>query len=137
MAYHIQAGKRRSSEGTREQILRAELCIVSSRFNTDARAEPYTTQPWSKRESISAWYTRSNETLSAPLPSGGSPSLDSTGARDSLTSMSWLLYQLVYNPACLVVPGGAWMGSCIVERGALPRSLLVAESRASPAKLVL
>ncbi|GFU61345.1 uncharacterized protein TNCV_3544731 [Trichonephila clavipes] len=31
--------------------------------------------------------------------------------------MSWLLYQLVYNPACLVVPGGAWMGSCIAERG--------------------
>ncbi|GFT69171.1 RNase H domain-containing protein [Trichonephila clavipes] len=30
--------------------------------------------------------------------------------------MSWL-YQLVYNPACLVVPGGAWMGSCIAERG--------------------
>ncbi|GFV94199.1 RNA-directed DNA polymerase from mobile element jockey [Trichonephila clavipes] len=51
--------------------------------------------------------------------------------------MSWLLYQLVYNPACLVVPGGAWMGSCIAERGALPRPLLVAESRASPAKLVL
>ncbi|GFW49993.1 hypothetical protein TNCV_2315751 [Trichonephila clavipes] len=62
---------------------------------------------------------------------------DSTGARDSLTSMSWLLYQLVYNPACLVVPGGAWMGSCIAERGALPRPLLVAESRASPTKLVL
>ncbi|GFX24518.1 uncharacterized protein TNCV_2107011 [Trichonephila clavipes] len=50
--------------------------------------------------------------------------------------MSWLLYQLVHNPACLVVPGGAWMGSCIAERGALPRPLLVAESRASPAKLV-
>ncbi|GFY42856.1 uncharacterized protein TNIN_427141 [Trichonephila inaurata madagascariensis] len=31
--------------------------------------------------------------------------------------MSWLLYQLVYNLACLVAPGGAWMGSCIVERG--------------------
>ncbi|GFT42969.1 hypothetical protein TNCV_1615361 [Trichonephila clavipes] len=31
--------------------------------------------------------------------------------------MSWLLYQLVYNPACLVAPGGAWMGSCIAERG--------------------
>ncbi|GFX73840.1 uncharacterized protein TNCV_4291561 [Trichonephila clavipes] len=31
--------------------------------------------------------------------------------------MSWLLYQLVYNPACLVVPGGAWMWSCIAERG--------------------
>ncbi|GFX07130.1 putative RNA-directed DNA polymerase from transposon BS [Trichonephila clavipes] len=31
--------------------------------------------------------------------------------------MSWLLYQLVHNPACLVVPGGAWMGSCIAERG--------------------
>ncbi|GFV70213.1 uncharacterized protein TNCV_2553571 [Trichonephila clavipes] len=31
--------------------------------------------------------------------------------------MSWLLYQLVYNPACLVVPGGAWMGSCIAVRG--------------------
>ncbi|GFU28082.1 uncharacterized protein TNCV_3153941 [Trichonephila clavipes] len=30
---------------------------------------------------------------------------DSTGTRDSLTSMSWLLYQLVYNPACLVAPG--------------------------------
>ncbi|GFT07184.1 putative RNA-directed DNA polymerase from transposon BS [Trichonephila clavipes] len=45
--------------------------------------------------------------------------------------MSWLLYQLVYNPACLVVPGGsAWMGSCIAERGALPRPLLVADSRA-------
>ncbi|GFT17224.1 hypothetical protein TNCV_4739291 [Trichonephila clavipes] len=28
-----------------EQILRAECCTVSSRFNTDARAEPYTTQP--------------------------------------------------------------------------------------------
>ncbi|GFV98235.1 equilibrative nucleoside transporter 3 [Trichonephila clavipes] len=42
---------------------------------------------------------------------------DSTGARDSLTSMSWLLHQLVYNPACLVAPGGAWMGSCIAERG--------------------
>ncbi|GFV81577.1 RNA-directed DNA polymerase from mobile element jockey [Trichonephila clavipes] len=51
--------------------------------------------------------------------------------------MSWLLYQLVYNPACLVTPGGAWMGSCIAERGALPMPLLVAESRASPAKLVL
>ncbi|GFT96038.1 uncharacterized protein TNCV_313191 [Trichonephila clavipes] len=51
--------------------------------------------------------------------------------------MSWLLYQLVYNPACLVVPGGAWMGSCIAERGALPRPLLVADSRASPAKLVI
>ncbi|GFV74722.1 hypothetical protein TNCV_1039601 [Trichonephila clavipes] len=63
--------------------------------------------------------------------------LDSTGARGSLTSMSWLLYQLVHNPACLVVPGGAWMGSCIAERGALPRPLLVAESRAGPAKLVL
>ncbi|GFY31931.1 uncharacterized protein TNCV_2620681 [Trichonephila clavipes] len=50
--------------------------------------------------------------------------------------MSWLLYQLVHNPVCLVVPGGAWMGSCITERGALPRLLLVAESRASPAKLV-
>ncbi|GFX70177.1 hypothetical protein TNCV_4616151 [Trichonephila clavipes] len=62
---------------------------------------------------------------------------DSTGARDSLTSMPWLLYQLVYNPACLVVPGGAWMGSCIEELGALPRPLLVAESRASLAKLVL
>ncbi|GFW01648.1 hypothetical protein TNCV_4085631 [Trichonephila clavipes] len=62
---------------------------------------------------------------------------DSTGARDSLTSMSWLLYQLVYNPASLVFPGGAWMGSCIAERGALPRPLLVAKSRASPAKLVL
>ncbi|GFW49997.1 uncharacterized protein TNCV_2315791 [Trichonephila clavipes] len=60
-----------------------------------------------------------------------------TGARDSLTNMSWLLYQLVYNPAYLLVPGGAWMGSCIAERGALPRPLLVAESRASPAKLVL
>ncbi|GFU84764.1 uncharacterized protein TNCV_2127051 [Trichonephila clavipes] len=24
--------------------------------------------------------------------------------------MSWLLYQLVYNLACLVAPGGAWMG---------------------------
>ncbi|GFX85032.1 putative attractin [Trichonephila clavipes] len=34
-------------------------------------------------------------------------------------------------------PGGAWMGSCIAERGALPRPLLVAESGASPAKLVL
>ncbi|GFW57088.1 hypothetical protein TNCV_1116161 [Trichonephila clavipes] len=54
---------------------------------------------------------------------------DSTGARDSLTSMSWLLYQLVYNPACLVVPGGAWTGSCIAERKALPRPLLVAEPR--------
>ncbi|GFV13476.1 hypothetical protein TNCV_2849941 [Trichonephila clavipes] len=62
---------------------------------------------------------------------------DSTGARDSLTSMSWLLYQLVYNPACLVVPGGAWMGSCIAEQRALPRPLLVAESRATSAKLVL
>ncbi|GFW58791.1 hypothetical protein TNCV_379741 [Trichonephila clavipes] len=31
--------------------------------------------------------------------------------------MSWLLYQLVYNPACLVVPGGAWMGSCIAVWG--------------------
>ncbi|GFT64937.1 RNA-directed DNA polymerase from mobile element jockey [Trichonephila clavipes] len=51
--------------------------------------------------------------------------------------MSWLLYQLVYNPACLVVPGGAWMGSCIAVRGALPRPLLVAESRASPTKLLL
>ncbi|GFX84479.1 uncharacterized protein TNCV_3531761 [Trichonephila clavipes] len=40
---------------------------------------------------------------------------DSTGARDSLTSMSWLLYQLVYNPACLVVPGGAWMGPVTVS----------------------
>ncbi|GFX53853.1 hypothetical protein TNCV_1597991 [Trichonephila clavipes] len=49
--------------------------------------------------------------------------------------MSWLLYQLVNNPACLVVPGGAWMGSCIAERRALPRPLLVAESRSSPAKL--
>ncbi|GFW86829.1 uncharacterized protein TNCV_2809841 [Trichonephila clavipes] len=29
--------------------------------------------------------------------------------------MSWLLYQLVYNPACLVVPGGAWMGSCSAD----------------------
>ncbi|GFT42933.1 hypothetical protein TNCV_1615041 [Trichonephila clavipes] len=66
-----------------------------------------------------------------------SQAASSTGARDSLTSMSWLLYQLVYNPACLVVPGGAWMGSCIAERGALPRPLLVADSRASPAKLVL
>ncbi|GFV74720.1 putative RNA-directed DNA polymerase from transposon BS [Trichonephila clavipes] len=43
--------------------------------------------------------------------------LDSTGARGSLTSKSWLLYQLVYNSACLVVSGGAWMGSCIAERG--------------------
>ncbi|GFW10869.1 uncharacterized protein TNCV_4919881 [Trichonephila clavipes] len=51
--------------------------------------------------------------------------------------MSWLLYQLMYNPACLVVPGGAWIGSCIAERVALPRPLLVADSRASPAKLVL
>ncbi|GFS74873.1 hypothetical protein TNCV_1395591 [Trichonephila clavipes] len=51
--------------------------------------------------------------------------------------MSWLLYQLVYNPACLVVPGGAWMGSCIAERGTLLRPLLVAKSRASPAKLSL
>ncbi|GFW28621.1 uncharacterized protein TNCV_2317691 [Trichonephila clavipes] len=51
--------------------------------------------------------------------------------------MSWLLYQLVYNPACLVAPGGAWMGSCIAEQGALSRPLLVAESRASPAKLVI
>ncbi|GFX92372.1 hypothetical protein TNCV_787181 [Trichonephila clavipes] len=34
------------------------------------------------------------------------------------------------------VEGGAWMGSCIAERGALPRPLLVAESGASPAKLV-
>ncbi|GFU71550.1 putative RNA-directed DNA polymerase from transposon X-element [Trichonephila clavipes] len=51
--------------------------------------------------------------------------------------MSWLLYQLVYNPACLVVPGGAWMGSCIAVRGALTRPLLVADSRTSPAKLVL
>ncbi|GFS63604.1 hypothetical protein TNCV_1204601 [Trichonephila clavipes] len=66
-----------------------------------------------------------------------SPPSDSTGARDSLTSMSWLLYQLVYNPACLVAPGGAWMGSCIAERGLSLRPLLVAESRASPAKLVL
>ncbi|GFY39599.1 uncharacterized protein TNIN_375411 [Trichonephila inaurata madagascariensis] len=49
--------------------------------------------------------------------------------------MSWLFYQLVYNLACLVVPGGAWMGSCIAERGAHPRPLLVAESGASPAKL--
>ncbi|GFT57597.1 hypothetical protein TNCV_3137101 [Trichonephila clavipes] len=55
----------------------------------------------------------------------------------SLTSMSWLLCQLVYNPACLVAPGGAWMGSCIAEQGALPRPLLVAESGTSPAKLVL
>ncbi|GFU94833.1 uncharacterized protein TNCV_4552851 [Trichonephila clavipes] len=31
--------------------------------------------------------------------------------------MSWLLYQLVYNPASLVVPGGVWMGSCIAEGG--------------------
>ncbi|GFS80366.1 hypothetical protein TNCV_3448001 [Trichonephila clavipes] len=31
--------------------------------------------------------------------------------------MPWLLYQLVYNPTCLVVPGGAWAGSCIAERG--------------------
>ncbi|GFV33529.1 hypothetical protein TNCV_2369061 [Trichonephila clavipes] len=31
------------------------------------------------------------------------------GAWGSLTSMSRLLYQRVYNPACLVVPGGAWM----------------------------
>ncbi|GFY21429.1 zinc metalloproteinase nas-13 [Trichonephila clavipes] len=59
------------------------------------------------------------------------------GAWDSLSSMSWLLHQLVYNPGCLVAPGGAWMGSCIAERGAFPRPLLVAESRASPAKLVL
>ncbi|GFX38829.1 probable RNA-directed DNA polymerase from transposon X-element [Trichonephila clavipes] len=51
--------------------------------------------------------------------------------------MSWLLYQLVYNPACLVAPGGAWMGSCIAERGLSLRPLLVAESRASPTKLVL
>ncbi|GFW53324.1 hypothetical protein TNCV_4075451 [Trichonephila clavipes] len=51
--------------------------------------------------------------------------------------MSWMLYQLVYNPACLVIPGGAWMGSCIAERGALQRLQLVAESRASPAKLAL
>ncbi|GFY75604.1 uncharacterized protein TNIN_374771 [Trichonephila inaurata madagascariensis] len=49
--------------------------------------------------------------------------------------MSWLLYQLVYNLACLVAPGGAWMGSCIAEREALPRPLLVANSGASPAKL--
>ncbi|GFU50744.1 hypothetical protein TNCV_241301 [Trichonephila clavipes] len=62
---------------------------------------------------------------------------DSAGARDGLTSMSWLLDQLVYNLACLVVPGGAWMGSCIADREALQRPLLVAESRASPAKLVL
>ncbi|GFY78234.1 hypothetical protein TNIN_198971 [Trichonephila inaurata madagascariensis] len=50
--------------------------------------------------------------------------------------MSWLLYQLGYNLACLVAPGGAWMGSCIAERVALPRPLLVAESGASPAKLL-
>ncbi|GFU07012.1 hypothetical protein TNCV_5007801 [Trichonephila clavipes] len=62
---------------------------------------------------------------------------DSTGARDSLTSMSWLLYQLVYNPTCLVAPGGDWMGSYIAEREALLRPLQVTESRASPAKLVL
>ncbi|GFX57745.1 hypothetical protein TNCV_1495061 [Trichonephila clavipes] len=36
-----------------------------------------------------------------------------------------------------LVPGGAWMGSCIAERGAVSRPLLIAESRASPAKLVL
>ncbi|GFX91360.1 poly polymerase tankyrase-1 [Trichonephila clavipes] len=45
--------------------------------------------------------------------------------------------QLVYNLACLVAPGVAWMGSCIAEWGALPRPLLAAESGASPAKLVL
>ncbi|GFX18499.1 uncharacterized protein TNCV_3370721 [Trichonephila clavipes] len=42
----------------------------------------------------------------------------------------------MYNLACLVAPGGAWMGSCIAEWGALPRPLLVAESGASPAKLI-
>ncbi|GFQ68634.1 hypothetical protein TNCT_712081 [Trichonephila clavata] len=70
-------------------------------------------------------------------PSFASQAANSTGARGSLTSMSWLLYQLVYNLTCLVAPGGAWMGSCIAERGALPRPLLVAESGASPTKLVL
>ncbi|GFY78274.1 hypothetical protein TNIN_446341 [Trichonephila inaurata madagascariensis] len=46
---------------------------------------------------------------------------DNTGAWGSLTSMSWLLYQLVYNLACLVAPGGAWMGSCISEQGGSPK----------------
>ncbi|GFV53269.1 putative RNA-directed DNA polymerase from transposon X-element [Trichonephila clavipes] len=61
-----------------------------------------------------------------------SQAASSTGARDGLASMSLIALSAEHrhNPACLVVPGGAWMGSCIAERGALPRPLLVAESRA-------
>ncbi|GFS51210.1 hypothetical protein TNCV_3532931 [Trichonephila clavipes] len=64
MAYHIQAGNRRSSEGTRaDSQSRVMYCpVVLIQMHEQNR----TLHNQSKRESISAWYTRNNETLSAP-----------------------------------------------------------------------